>query len=161
MSKTNTKPEDEAEEAPARPKSRARLMIVVATLLLGGGGAAAAWMHMKEDPQEPVQVRKSPPAFVPLEIFTVNLADRDHYLQLGLTYEVAGGDAADRIKGQMPALRSRVLMLLSSKSVDDLATGDGKTRLSQELVALAREVASDDRTDPQIGSVHYSAFVIQ
>src|SRR5271165_3542224 len=48
---------------------------------------------------------------VALDPFTVNLADREreHYLQIGLTYEVTGDDVAEEVKVQMPLIRSKIL----------------------------------------------------
>jgi flagellar FliL protein len=164
-----------AEGAPK--KSKKMLFIIVgAVLLLGAGGGGAFFMmkkggaHAKEAKHAPAPVvEKKPSVFSALDPFTVNLADRDaaHYLQIGLTYELNGKEMEDEVKNQMPLIRSRILLLLTSKTAVELATPEGKAKLAGELIALARQpmegtkAASTQGPDRGIVNVHFSAFIIQ
>ena len=138
------------------------IMLLAALLLASGGGG---WFYMRgaddsAKTAEPVH-KTVPPTFVNLETFTVNLADREHFLQLGVAYEVTGATIIDAMKVHMPILRSRILLLLASKTSDDLGSPDGKTKLAEQLVALAREAIPVEEPDKTIAAVHFSAFVIQ
>ena len=166
-----------ADAVPA-PKKGKKLMIVIiaALLVLAVGGGAGVYFIMARknadtshaETKEPVE-KKGPSVFAPLEPFTVNLADpsRSHYLQIGLTFEVSGTDIADAIKAQMPLLRSRVLLILTSKSSEELATPQGKGKLAAELVALARAALAGAAApgalneDHGVIDVHFASFIIQ
>ena len=164
--------------APAPKKSKKLLIIIVAVVLLlaaAGGGAAFLMMKKSHAPagahgeaKKPV-VKPGPPVFAPLEPFTVNLADpgREHYLQIGLTYEVYAADVGDALKAQMPLIRSRVLLLLTSRTSDELASPQGKSKLATELVALARAAlanspaAGAQNDERGVADVHFASFIIQ
>ena len=164
-------------DAPAPKKGGKKLLIiilaVVLLLVVAGGGAAFFLMKKKAgddheaDHPKPAK-KKDPSVFQPLDPFTVNLADpgREHYLQIGLTYEVATGDVGDALKQQMPLIRSRVLLLLTSKSSDELGSPQGKAKLAGDLVALARGALANSpapgaqNAERGIVDVHFSSFII-
>ena len=74
---------------------------------------------------------KAVPAFVPLDPFTVNLADRDaeRYAQIGITLEIEDAKLADQIKNYMPAIRNNILMVLSHKTAGELLEREAIERL--------------------------------
>ena len=74
------------------------------------------------------------PVFVTLEPFVVNLAgDVQHYLQVGIDLRILDDHVNDQIKVHLPEIRNAVLLLLSSKSVEDLSGMEQKNRLRAEL----------------------------
>ena len=96
-----------------------------------GGAAAkpkAAAPAAKRDP-------KAPPVFVPLEPFTVNLADRDaeRYAQVGITLEVTDAAVGEQMKLYMPAIRNNILMAISEKTAAELQTREGKDKLAGKV----------------------------
>jgi flagellar FliL protein len=129
-----------------------KLIIIVAAallVLLLGGGAAVMLLKKKapadgeegaEDTHEPAPVAHAkpgtPPVFVPLDPFTVNLADKDvdRFAQIGVTLEVADAHTSDTIKAYLPAIRSNVLMVLSHKSSAELLSREGKEKLAREIL---------------------------
>lgn len=166
-----------ADAVPAPKKGKKLLIVILAALLvltIGGGAGVYLIIARKNanashsEAKKPVE-KKGPSVFAPLEPFTVNLADpsRDHYLQIGLTFEVSGTDIGDAIKSQMPLLRSRVLLILTSKSSEELATPQGKGKLAAELVALARAALAGAAApgalneDRGVIDVHFASFIIQ
>jgi len=120
---------------------------------------------------------------VTLDLFTVNLADRDadRYAQIQMAFELSDEKATEMVKSFMPVIRNSVLMTLSHKTSAELLEKDGKLKLSSEL---RREVAkalgmepppeedqaaptpkakagvSPEDISPVIG-VHFSNFIIQ
>ena len=198
----------DAAAAPA-PKGKKKLIIIiaVAVLLLGGGGAAA-FLLLKKKPvdeeggEEAAQVEKAdpkakavskhdpkhPPAFAPLEPFTVNLADREveRYAQVAVTLELDDAKTGDQVKTFMPAIRNNILMVLAHKTSTQLLSAEGKTKLAGEIQratsrALGYEVeepevveeATDDTPKPKkkkkkkpemalpVVAVHFSNFIVQ
>lgn len=103
------------------------------------------------------------PAYLQFETFTVNLLpDPDEkFLQLDLTIEAKDAALADKIKAQMPLMRNRVLMLLTSKKASDIATPEGKTQLSEELLAELKKPMKKGGKPLKIKQVLFTSFVIQ
>jgi len=158
--------------APAR-RTRKGLVLALATVLCAVAAAAAWWLvqpqadaakdaagKAKEAKAKPAR----PPVYVPIEVVTVNLRDDggpERYLQVGLTFEVSGSDVAERIKAHLPAIRSRILLLLSAKRAAELATPEGKSTLVTELLELARAPLPGEAPDKGVRDVHFSAFIVQ
>ena len=192
-------PSDKTDAAIAPKKSRKKLFIIVGVVLvlllgLAGGGtlfymkkkaaAAEAEAEAEAGPAKAAKRdRKLKPTFISLDLFTVNLADRDadRYAQIQMAFELSDEKATEMVKSFMPVIRNSVLMTLSHKTSAELLEKDGKLKLSSEL---RREVAkalgmepppeedqaaptpkakagvSPEDISPVIG-VHFSNFIIQ
>lgn len=201
-------------EAPKKGSKKLIIIIAAVALLLVVGGGGAFFMMKKkaadaeaaaaaddEDGAKPAQEAKkpehgkgehgSPPAFVPLDPFVVNLADRDseRFAQVGITLQVDDPHMAEEMKAYMPAIRNAVLLILSHKSSDELLSAEGKQKLAQEIRreaarAMGYEVEDPEEDNPDaedadapkkkkkkkkkhvepynpIVQVHYSNFIIQ
>lgn len=147
-----------------RPKRRRRTVLVLAGSALIATGGAGAWYVLQEEPgAQAAQQQNKPPLFLPLEPFTVNLQPEtgDQYLQVGLIVAAKDGAAVDAVKLQMPEIRNRLLLLLSSKRASEISTVPGKQRLSAEIMAEIRESVGLEPLREQITAVYFSAFVIQ
>lgn len=139
----------------AAPKGGSKKLIIilaaVLVLVLVGGGAAVMLLKKKpveegedgaEHSEEVAPKAKAkpksdkPPTFVPLDPFTVNLADKevDRFAQIGITLEVDDPKFAEQIKAYMPAIRSNVLMVLSHKTAGELLTREGKDKLARDIM---------------------------
>jgi flagellar protein FliL len=195
-----------AEAAPA-PKGKKKLILIVAAvavLALGGGGAALMLSKKKAAEAEleaeeggappPKAVAKADPkavpTFVPLDPFTVNLADRDaeRYAQVGITLEIEDPATGDQIKNYMPAIRNNILLAIADRTAGDLMGRDGKEQLAEKVKretsrALGYDVPDEDaasdeededkpkkkgkkkakKADPvlPVKAVHFSNFIIQ
>lgn len=165
MAKLKTVPPPAPEAAPAPPKkSRKMLIIGIAVIVLAAAGGGA-WFAMKPSGEHgTAAVEKKPPVFVTMEPFTVNLLPEngDHYLQVGIVYQVSDDKTTDTIKTYLPVIRSRLLLLLSAKHPSELSGPDGKKKLVDDLVAAARESLPEGTTPERgIQSAYLAAFVIQ
>jgi len=150
--------------------SKKKLIIIIAAVLLLvviGGGAAMYMMKQKaaaaaaadEDgeaaPKEESHAaddKKTPPTFVPLDPFTVNLADQDaeRYAQIGVTLQVDDEHFAGELKAYMPAIRNGVLMVLSHKTAKELADRAGKEQLADEIMREAVRPLGIELDDPDV-----------
>ncbi len=149
----------------ARPRSRKKLLLIVMiVLLLLGGGGGAAWYFLRPAgtaaPQTAVKPPPAPPVFIELEIFTVNLAG-DRILQTGITLQVKEAKDAEQLKLYMPQVKNRLLLLLSSKSIDELHTPSGKESLAADIATSLKQAYTKDLTPPAISGVFLTSFVIQ
>jgi flagellar protein FliL len=198
-----------AEAAPA-PKGKKKLILIIAGVLvlaLAGGGAALvmskkkaaaaeAELDAEESPapvakQAPKFDPKAVPVFVPLEPFTVNLADRDaeRYAQVGITLEIDDPKTGEMLKVYMPAIRNHILMAIADRTAGELMGREGKAQLADKVkrevsrtlgyeVAEPEEAAasSDEEDKPKkskakakkkaevalpVKAVHFSNFIIQ
>ncbi len=187
-------------------KGKKKLIIIiaaVAALVLAGGGGAAFFMIKKKaaaahaaegeggaqgeaDSHAKAAPRHDPktlPIFVPLEPFTVNLADRDadRYAQVGITLEIDSVKTADRIKAFMPAIRNNILMAIADRTAVELLGRNGKKVLADKVRretarAISMEAADDeaapdkapgkkeaaaDEAELPVRAVHFSNFIVQ
>jgi flagellar FliL protein len=127
-------------EAPAsapRKKSNLLLIVLLAVVLLLAGGAGAWWFLSQShgDDEDAQEIESKPSIFLPLEQFTVNLQPEEgqQFLQTSMTLKVSEQDVSDAIKAQMPEVRSRLLLLLSSKKPSQLSSVEGKNKLIDEI----------------------------
>lgn len=165
-----------AAEAPKGGGNKKLIIIVAAVLLLVllGGGAALMLMkkkapaegeegaeeaHSAPAPAAHAPKPGTPPTFVPLDPFTVNLSDKevDRFAQIGVTLEVGDPHTADQIKAYLPAIRSNILMLLSHKSSAELLTLEGKEKLAREIKResvrpMGIELEDEDEEPPPEGT---------
>jgi flagellar FliL protein len=146
-------PVAEADAAPKKGKKKLIIILAAVLLVVLAGGGAAVFMMKKKAAAEaedsgdeaPVEARakkdehKSPPVFVPLEPFVVNLADREseRFAQIGVTLQVEDSRFADEIKLYMPAVRNGVLMVLAHKTSRELLERSGKEKLAAEIMREA------------------------
>lgn len=150
-----------ADDAPPKTGKRKLLVIllVVFIVLAAAGGGAAWWFHQKAANAEAngegsaAADKKTdsgkPPVFNTLEAFTVNLAGGDHFLQLGIVLQLKDDGVVEKVKTYLPQIRNRILLLLSSKTADELASAEGKQKLIDEILAATRAPLGADGENVQ------------
>ncbi len=158
------------------------LFIIIGAVVLIGGGVGG-YFALKGKPEEPVAVAgkgiatvatdtekaaakrdpKTKPTFVPLEPFTVNLADKENerYAQVTFSIEADSAATGDAVKSHMPAIRGRVLLTLSTKSAADLSGREGKLTLAKDILADARKAMDLPDDSTALIDVHFTNFVMQ
>lgn len=168
MSKAPEKPAASAEAAPAgKSKKKLIIMIAVGVLVLAAiGGGAAVFLSKKNHPDKEKEHKAEamkPPAFLPLEAFTVNLQSDtgDKYLQVSMTMQVEDEAQVTLIKANMPQVRSRLLMLLSSKDAAELLSAEGKEHLVEEIVEQVKLPFTPKGESQKVIGVFFTAFIIQ
>jgi flagellar protein FliL len=132
----------------------------------GHEDAAEGEAAEEEAPEEEASGHADPKTaltYVQFETFTVNLLPDpdDKFLQLDLTVEVKGAELAEKMKAQMPALRNRVLLLLTSKKASDISTPEGKAQLSGELLVELKKPLAAHGKPLKVTQVLFTSFVIQ
>jgi flagellar FliL protein len=101
--------------------------------------------------------------FFALDSMTVNLQsdDGEHYLRIGLTLKLKDEKAQVALNERMPEIRSRVLLLLSGKRPEDLATVEGKRTLAKELRMAIDSIVSAAEPPVHVDEVLFTEFVVQ
>lgn len=164
MARDKAKEEPPAEEP---PKKKSKLILILIVLLvLGGAGGGAAWYFLQPaaGQAEHKEEKPKPPVFVTLETFTVNLqtdGGSEHYLQVGIDLKVTEQSVVDLVKLHMPEIRSGVLLLLSSKSAEQIGSLEGKQKLSAEIQEQVNKPLNAKATGKGVTGVFFTSFVIQ
>jgi flagellar FliL protein len=190
----------DAPEGPRKGRKKLIALIGALAMVLGGAGGGALWLVKKRHAAEAAaaaaeaadadgdaaaataqqrEVRKTPPAFLPMENFIVNLADKDseRFAQIGITLELDDAKYADSLKAYMPAIRNGVLMVIAHKTSQELLTRTGKEKLAMEVMRESVRplgIELEDENEPArpgnrrtpleespVRHVHFSSFIIQ
>lgn len=164
MAKAPPQADPKPELPAAKPRKKLLLIAAVALAVLGSGGAGA-WYFTQQNSgahaakPEPAKL----PVFVNLEPFTVNLQpdSGEQYLQVALTLQVTDEAQTEIIKLHMPQVRSRLLLLLSSKKASEISTVEGKNHLASEIIAQVKQPFTPKTAPQNVSGVFFTSFVIQ
>ncbi len=179
--------EKKEEEAPKEKKSSNMLMIiiiVVLVLIIAIGGVLAFILMGSDDEEDAtaapqvkekkvVQQRKSSASgmtdnarklsdigtLYPLDTFTVNLksdAGR-RYLKVTLSLELEGEELSLELDAKTAVLRDRIIRILSSKTLEEISSKKGKSKVENQIMDTLNSMISDGR----IKGIYFTEFVIQ
>ena len=151
---------------PAKSGIKRTLVVAIGAIVLLGAGAGGTYFAIsKFGSHAPAKAAPlPPPVFFPLESLTVNLQSDDgamHYLRTGLTLKLRDEKTQAKLTERMPEIRSRVLLLLSAKRPEDLATVEGKRTLASDLRAAIETTASSAEEPVHVDEVLFTEFVVQ
>jgi flagellar protein FliL len=161
----------------AEPKKKKPLVLIIVAVLvvvlLAGGGAAGYFFLVKGKHSGGAEVKKGEAKteaaakgeikesgpIEALEPFVVNLSDTENtrYLKAVMQLELESPELKAEIEKRMPEIRDEIIMLLSSKSFDDLSTSPGKRSLKRSIL----ESVNKYLTTGKVTNVFFSDFVIQ
>ncbi|MEO8419116.1 MAG: flagellar basal body-associated protein FliL [Methylophilaceae bacterium] len=147
-------------------KSRKKVLLLAAVLVaVVIAGAVGAWymLQQKGHHAEAKHETPKPSVFVNLDTFTVNLQPdpNEQFLQMDIALQVADQEQADLIKLEMPKVRSRLLLLLSSKKSSEISSIKGKNQLTEEIIAQINQPFSPKAKGQNLLGVFFTSFVIQ
>jgi flagellar FliL protein len=156
----------EEEGAPKKSKLPLIIAIVVVLVLIGGGVGGYMWFSAKKKKEAEeaevtlesklkaqMQYKKEnkAPRFVKMDPFTVNLPSKggEHYLQVEMVLRVGEGGVEGKIKEFMPVVQDRIITVLSSRSMEQLATVEGKEILGKEIALVVNSII-----EPQLTAIY-------
>ena len=94
--------------------------------------------------------------------FTSNLKESVHFIQVGIAVSTPYDDRViDNLKTHEIAVRSAVLMTLSSTDEESVFTQDGKEQLQRKLAAAINSTLKQKEGFGGIGNVYFTNFVVQ
>jgi flagellar FliL protein len=149
-------------------KSLFKWIVLAGILILLVISGFIAWnLYTKNDEKKAgiseAQSRKKEyaPIIFPLKSFIVNLMDNrgigKKYLKLTLELEVSAEEDKKRVESHIPQLSDTILLLLSSLSVKEINTMDGKIELKQTLLARMNRILGKGT----IHKIYFTEFVVQ
>ncbi len=144
------------------------IILAVLIIALAGGGyfaytkffaAPADETQAKEAAAEQQAEQPAEGQLVPLPQFLVNLADPlgRRYLKLGLEVEVRDEAVTESLSKNEAKIKDTMLLLLSSKTFDQLSTLKAKVELKQEIVSRLNQILGNG----SILRVYITEMVIQ
>jgi flagellar protein FliL len=145
------------------------IIIAVVILFLGivGAGFFILWNKISQIPQTPpvatdIPVEEEETLIGPLyslETMIVNLADHGgkRYLRVTMALELSDPEAATSIENRLPQVRDAILMILPTKTYDEVSTTEGKAALRHQLM----EKINSLMTKGQVDNIYFTEFVVQ
>lgn len=166
---------DQKKKAPGKGKLRSLFIIVVLFIAIAACAIAAYSLYEMKNMQSRLQTEGDVPAaaeptvpavplYVPLDTFTVSLKpdeeEHDRVLYIGLTLRVGAEKDKALIEKYLPEVRSRLLMLFSERSADELSHHEGKAQLIADIKqALGKPL--DARQGVVVSDVLFNAFILR
>ena len=156
---------DGAEEA-EKPKSKKTLFIIIG-LVVVIVAAVGGYMYMQHsaeakrlqeaEAKRPENILKkqlmerkenAPPIYIPLEEMIVNLPGRggEHYLQAKIVLRTNDSATEGKIKNFMPVIRDKIITVLSSRQMQELATVEGKVMMAREIALVINSIIAPQLT---------------
>jgi flagellar protein FliL len=98
-------------------------------------------------------------AIYELETFIVNLSDDsgNHYLKVKISLEMSKAELNLEIEKRLPQFRDSILTLLSSKTVEDVKTLEGKAQIRAEVITMLNQYLKTGK----ISNVYFGDFIVQ
>ncbi len=152
---------DDEKVSEAPKKKRRTWMLVPLVLVLCGAPGAYFWaQHSKASGGGDAKADHS--GVLPLDPFTVNLADKEasRFLRITMSLVVNDSDQLDDLRKdalKLARVRSELLELLTQQTSDHLVSADGKAQLKH---AIAQK-ASAALQPLKVTDVLFSDFVVQ
>jgi flagellar FliL protein len=165
------KNEEHKEEVKAHMGTKTIIIIIAAVLLsvaltggvvmyiMGGRNVVAATEKGGEKKGEHGK-KKEEPVIYPLEAFVVNISDGHdmRYLRVKVEFDVnTGKEAKAELDPYLAPLRDSILVLLSSKNLQEIQDLPGKNRLRDEIMASAGKILPPGK----VNRVYFTDFVVQ
>ncbi len=145
------------------------IIISVAVLFMGmmGAGFFILWNKISQVPVDPSKVAEMSveeeenvigPLY-PLDTMIVNLSDDGgkRYLRVTMALELSDPESVDTIESRLPQIRDAVLMILPTKTYDDVSTTDGKIALRNQIMEKINTLMTKGR----VNNIYFTEFVVQ
>ena len=161
--------EVEEEEQPAGKFPLKWIIIGVVVLVLAGGGYVGWTMLNPQPDQTGADGGQAPDteavkevevgAMFDMDPFVVNLneAGGKRYLKSKIEIEFVGDNVRLEMTNRLPQLRDVILLHLSSKTLDEIRSVDGKIELKNALIKRINQVLKQGK----IRNLYFTQFVIQ
>ena len=165
----------EAAEAKGKKKPMGMIIgIIVGLLLLGGGGYYAYITFFQEKPVEEVPAEGEEGeegaaekveedvnlgVMFPLDPFIVNLAGSEgkRFLKVTVSLELSTPEVHADLKGNIQKVTDSILVLLSSKSFEDVYSVQGKFKLKDEVTTRVNRFL----VVGHVKDAYFTEFIIQ
>jgi len=152
-------------------KTVAIIVTIVALLVIGGGGA---WFYFSSESSaaeassnNAIEARGESYYLALEPPFIVNFVYKDtlRYLQMTLSVMSHETQILEQVTHHMPAIRHRLIMLISNKSFDELNGEDRKEALREEMLLEIRNIIQAEQNKShnpgRVEAVYFTGYVMQ
>lgn len=112
----------------------------------------------------PVRAVDGPPIYFELDpdfVVAFQNPSGPRFIKLAVEVMTRDDEVVDAMKLYKPAIRDRILMLISSKASGALVTPEGKEQFREEILTEVRKVLLDATGSPGVESAYFTSFVMQ
>lgn len=159
MAEDKDEVKEEEEEKPK--KSKLKLIIIGVVVLLLGAGGFFGYSKYKKANEKDTEKKEQMSIVIPLRSFVVNLFDKKgigkRYLKISMEIEVAKEEDKLKIDNNIPQLRDTVLILLSSQTLKDINTMEGKLELKHAILLRMNQILGNKT----VRRIFFTEFVVQ
>ena len=142
-------------------KSKLKLIIIVGLVLLLGVGGFIGYSKYKKANGNKADKEEQVSIIIPLKSFVVNLFDKKgigkRYLKISMELEVGSEEDRTKVENNVPRLRDTVLILLSSQTLKEINTMEGKLELKNAIILRMNQILGN-RT---VQRIYFTEFVVQ
>ena len=118
-----------------------------------------------DDGDSVANASKGDPRYVDLDPdFTVNLeaGDKRRFVQVAISLLTYFDETEDAIKDNIPIIRNNIILMIGSKSSNELATQAGKDNLQKEIHTEVENILSENADGAMtVDQVFFTKFVMQ
>ena len=153
-------------------KTVAIIVTIVVLLIIGGGGA---FFFLSDDgstadsssSNSAIEARGESYYLALEPPFIVNFVYKDtlRYLQMTLSVMSHEPKILEQVTHHMPAIRHRLIMLISNKSFDELNGEDSKEALREEMLLEIRNIIQAEQNKAhnpgRVEAVYFTGYVMQ
>jgi len=152
-------------------KTVAIIVTIVALLVVGGGGA---WLYFSSEPSaaeasssNAIEARGESYYLALQPPFIVNFVYKDtlRYLQMTLSVMSHEPMILEQVTHHMPAIRHRLIMLISNKTFNELNGEDSKEALREEMLLEIRNIIQAEQNKShnpgRVEAVYFTGYVMQ
>jgi len=159
MAEDKDKVKENQEEKPK--KSKLKLIIIGVIVLLLGAGGFFGYSKYKKANEKEAEKEEQVSIIIPLKSFVVNLFDKKgigkRYLKITMEIEVGKEEDKLKIENHIPQLRDTVLILLSSQTLKDINTMEGKLELKHAILLRMNQILGKKT----VRRIFFTEFVVQ
>lgn len=139
----NTKEGEKGQSAPNKRGGKLPILLALMALLAGGGYFGLRTVSGAKAESAEVKLGE----IVPLNEFLVNLRGNGTYARAEIAVQLRSDYKKDAFSKNMEAVRDKIVLLLSSKSLAEVETLEGKLRLKGEIAEALNKLLLD--SDPE------------
>ncbi len=163
MADERDEPQDETPEESKKKSGNKKLLIIIiaASIVIGAGGFIGYKLLAAKGDKEitnEAEVSRETEIFA-LAPFVLNLADQGRYLKVTIQFEIADKSLQDTVKAKTPQLRDTIITLVSSKSLNSIASPEGKFQLKDEVLFRVNQIMGKDKD--VFKNLFFTEFVMQ
>ena len=146
--------------------------VLVLIMVAIGGGLFMMWSKVsaldqavnppseeesEEAGKEAEQIKIGP--IFPLDTFIVNLSDQggNRFLRATMNLELEHDDLIGEMEKRLPQIRDAILMILPTRTYQDIRSAEGKAALRTEILAKMNSLLKKEA----ITNIYFTEFVIQ